>query len=106
MSERILVPVLGESVTEATVAKWLKNEGDQVNADEAIVELETDKVNVEVPAPFSGILDKISVKEGQTVNVGVLLGTISSSKTSITNVTVEEKKYSPPQKKIRSSQKY
>jgi len=100
MSERILVPVLGESVTEATVAKWLKNEGDQVNADEAIVELETDKVNVEVPAPFSGILDKISVKEGQTVNVGVLLGTISSSKTSITNVTVEEKKYSPPQKKL------
>jgi 2-oxoglutarate dehydrogenase E2 component (dihydrolipoamide succinyltransferase) len=76
MSERILVPVLGESITEATVAKWLKNEGDKVNIDEAIVELETDKVNVEVPSPSSGSIEKISVKEGQTVNVGALLGTI------------------------------
>ena len=63
MSERILVPVLGESVTEATVAKWLKNEGDKVSADEAVVELETDKVNVEVPAPSNGTLEKISVKD-------------------------------------------
>ena len=62
MSERILVPVLGESVTEATVAKWLKIEGDKVNTDEPIVELETDKVNVEVPSPFNGIIEKISVK--------------------------------------------
>jgi len=77
MSESILVPVLGESVTEATVAKWLKNKGDKVNVDEAIVELETDKVNVEVPAPSSGVIEKISVKEGQTVNVGALLGTIT-----------------------------
>jgi len=98
MSESILVPVLGESITEATVAKWLKNEGDKVSADEAIVELETDKVNVEVPAPSNGILDKISVKEGQTVNVGVLLGTISTSKISTTNMVDDEKKYSPPQK--------
>ena len=59
MSESILVPVLGESVTEATVAKWLKNEGDNVNADEPIVELETDKVNVEVTAPSDGILEKV-----------------------------------------------
>jgi 2-oxoglutarate dehydrogenase E2 component (dihydrolipoamide succinyltransferase) len=100
MSDRILVPVLGESVTEATVAKWLKNEGDKITADEAIVELETDKVNVEVPAPSNGILDKISVKEGQTVNVGALLGTMSFSKNSITNAPVEEKKYSPPPKKL------
>ena len=99
MSERILVPVLGESVTEATVAKWLKNEGDKVNADEAIVELETDKVNVEVPAPSNGIIEKISVKEGQTVNVGALLGTIAQSKTSIESIDSEEKKYSPPLKK-------
>ena len=98
MSESILVPVLGESITEATVAKWLKNEGDKVSADEAIVELETDKVNVEVPAPSNGILDKISVKEGQTVNVGVLLGTISNSKISTTNMVDDEKEYSPPQK--------
>ena len=100
MSDRILVPVLGESVTEATVAKWLKSEGEKVNVDEAVVELETDKVNVEVPAPSSGTLDKISVKEGQTVNVGALLGTLSTSKSSAINAPVEEKKYSPPPKKL------
>ena len=99
MSESILVPVLGESVTEATVAKWLKNEGDKVNADEAIVELETDKVNVEVPAPSNGTLEKISVKEGQTVNVGALLGTLNASSSSSENKS-DEKKYSPPTKKL------
>ena len=104
MSDHILVPVLGESVTEATVAKWLKNEGDKVSVDEAIVELETDKVNVEVPAPSSGILDKISVKEGQTVNVGALLGTMSSSSVITTNLSVEEKEYSPPLKKLETVQ--
>ena len=55
MSEKILVPALGESITEATVSKWLKNEGDKIEADEPIVELETDKVNLEVPSPVSGI---------------------------------------------------
>ena len=100
MSDHILVPVLGESVTEATVAKWLKHEGDKVSADEAIVELETDKVNIEVPAPSNGTLGKISVKEGQTVNVGALLGTISSSNNSTASAPDEEKKYSPPPKKI------
>jgi 2-oxoglutarate dehydrogenase E2 component (dihydrolipoamide succinyltransferase) len=100
MSDRILVPVLGESVTEATVAKWLKNVGDKVNTDEAIVELETDKVNVEVPAPSSGVIEKISVKEGQTVNVGALLGTIAKSDNVKVSSDVEEKKYSPPSKKI------
>ena len=99
MSDRILVPVLGESVTEATVAKWLKNEGDKVNADEAIVELETDKVNIEVPAPSSGTIEKISVKEGQTVDVGALLGTIIQSKSTEISTGAEEKKYSPPSKK-------
>ena len=99
MSEPILVPVLGESVTEATVAKWLKNEGDKVNADEAIVELETDKVNIEVPAPSGGTIEKISVKEGQTVDVGALLGTITQSKSIETSERSEEKKYSPPSKK-------
>jgi 2-oxoglutarate dehydrogenase E2 component (dihydrolipoamide succinyltransferase) len=105
MSDRILVPVLGESVTEATVAKWLKNEGDKVNADEAIVELETDKVNVEVPAPSNGIIEKISVKEGQTVNVGALLGTIVQSKSSDAKISIEEKKYSPPVKKLQAVKK-
>ena len=101
MSERILVPVLGESVTEATVAKWLKNEGEKVNVDEAIVELETDKVNVEVPSPFSGVIEKISVKEGQTVNVGALLGTVTQSEESVESIKSEEKKYSPPPKKLK-----
>jgi 2-oxoglutarate dehydrogenase E2 component (dihydrolipoamide succinyltransferase) len=100
MSDHILVPVLGESVTEATVAKWLKNEGDEVSVDEAIVELETDKVNVEVPAPSSGTLKKISVKEGQTVNVGALLGMMSASSGSTTSILEDEKKYSPPPKKL------
>ncbi len=105
MSESILVPVLGESVTEATVAKWLKNEGDKVNADEAVVELETDKVNVEVPAPSNGTLEKISVKEGQTVNVGSLLGTMSNSPSSTETEPKEEKKYSPPPKKLEEVEK-
>jgi 2-oxoglutarate dehydrogenase E2 component (dihydrolipoamide succinyltransferase) len=100
MSESIIVPTLGESVTEATVAKWLKNEGDTVSADEAIVELETDKVNVEVPAPVNGKIEKISVKEGQTVNVGALLGTITQLESSEIKIKTKEKKYLTPQKKI------
>jgi 2-oxoglutarate dehydrogenase E2 component (dihydrolipoamide succinyltransferase) len=105
MSERILVPVLGESVTEATVAKWLKNEGDNVDADEAVVELETDKVNIEVPAPLNGVMEKISVKEGETVNVGTLLGTITQSKTIEAKTSAEEKKYSPPLQKTEFVEK-
>ena len=77
MSEKILVPVLGESITEATIAKWLKKEGDPVEADEAIVELETDKVNLEVPSPIDGVLSKINSKDGDTVEVGAVLGAIS-----------------------------
>ena len=72
MNEKILVPVLGESITEATVAKWLKKEGDTVEADEAIVELETDKVNLEVPSPIDGVLSEINSKDGETVEVGAL----------------------------------
>ncbi len=79
MSEKILVPVLGESITEATVSKWLKNKGDFINADESIVELETDKVNLEVPASISGVLSEINSKEGDTVGVGSILGIISDS---------------------------
>jgi 2-oxoglutarate dehydrogenase E2 component (dihydrolipoamide succinyltransferase) len=79
MSEKILVPVLGESITEATVSKWLKNEGDIVDVDEAIVELETDKVNLEVPSPVSGVLTKINSKDGSVVEVGALLGTVSEN---------------------------
>ena len=79
MNEKILVPVLGESITEATVAKWLKKEGDTVKVDEAIVELETDKVNLEVPSPIDGVLSEINSKDGETVEVGALLGTISQN---------------------------
>ena len=77
MSEKILVPVLGESITEATVSKWLKNEGEVVEADEPIVELETDKVNLEVPSPISGTLIEINSKDGSVVEVGALLGSVS-----------------------------
>jgi 2-oxoglutarate dehydrogenase E2 component (dihydrolipoamide succinyltransferase) len=97
MSEQIIVPALGESVSEATVSKWLKNVGDQVNPDEPIVELETDKVNVEVPSPSKGTLEKIEVQEGQTVNVGSLLGIIGKSETT-KNKKPEGTKYSPPRK--------
>ncbi len=81
MSEKILVPVLGESITEATVSKWLKNEGDSVKADEPLVELETDKVNLEVPSPVSGVLIKINSKNGSVVEVGADLGSVSESET-------------------------
>ncbi len=82
MSEKIIVPVLGESITEATVSKWLKNEGDEVKIDEPIVELETDKVNLEVPSPISGKLTEIISKNGSVVEVGAHLGSIEEIGTS------------------------
>src|SRR5512136_1302136 len=72
----IRVPTLGESVTEATVGKWFKQPGDAVAVDEPLVELETDKVTLEVPAPAAGVLSDIAVKDGATVAVGALLGQI------------------------------
>ena len=94
MSEKIIVPVLGESITEATVSKWLKNEGDTVEADEPIVELETDKVNLEVPSPISGTLEKINSKDGSVVAVGALLGSVSANGTEMLK-TKEIKKIEP-----------
>tara|TARA_B100001057_G_scaffold374273_1_gene378887 strand:+ start:3705 stop:5021 length:1317 start_codon:yes stop_codon:yes gene_type:complete len=79
MIEKIVVPALGESITEATVSKWLKKEGESIEADEPIVELETDKVNLEVPSPISGKLIKINSKDGTVVKVGALLGTLSEN---------------------------
>ena len=105
MSDKIIVPTLGESVTEATVSKWLKTQGDKVSADEPVVELETDKVNVEVPSPSNGILEEISVKEGETVNVGALLGMINGSAKQKTNEIKEVKKYAPPKSKIKQEEK-
>tara|TARA_E500000178_G_scaffold291972_1_gene296113 strand:- start:1391 stop:2701 length:1311 start_codon:yes stop_codon:yes gene_type:complete len=103
MAEKITVPTLGESVTEATVSKWLKSKGDKVMADEPLVELETDKVNVEVPSPISGILGSISVKEGETVNVGSLLGTIDNSSIVDEKSVKEVNNYSPPIKEIEDT---
>jgi 2-oxoglutarate dehydrogenase E2 component (dihydrolipoamide succinyltransferase) len=87
MSNQILVPSLGESITEATVSKWLKQEGEIVDSDEPLVELETDKVNVEVPSPLAGTLMSIKVKEGDTVEVGSLLGIISGEQSVSKKVT-------------------
>ena len=80
MTIDLLVPALGESVVEATVAKWMKSSGDSVNADEPIVELETEKVTLEVPSPVSGILQEIVANEGANVEVGALLGILSEEK--------------------------
>ena len=90
MSEKILVPVLGESITEATVAKWLKNKGDSVESDEPIVELETDKVNLEVPSPVDGVLSEINVNDGQIVEVGSTLGVVTQGNVQTTkNETIQ-----------------
>ena len=77
MNEQILVPALGESITEATVSKWLKKPGEKVIADDPVVELETDKVNLEVPSPVDGVFTEQKVKEGDTVEVGAVLGIIT-----------------------------
>jgi len=103
MSEKITVPTLGESVTEATVSKWLKSKGEKVAVDEPLVELETDKVNVEVPSPISGVISSINVKEGETVNVGSLLGTVENLSVGIENNSKEINNYSPPEKEKEKS---
>ncbi|MDC3120092.1 2-oxoglutarate dehydrogenase complex dihydrolipoyllysine-residue succinyltransferase [Candidatus Pelagibacter sp.] len=96
MSEKILVPALGESITEATVAKWLKNAGDPVEADEPVVELETDKVNLEVPSPITGVLSEINEKDGSVVAVGALLGSISQNSAKTSPKKIEEIKKIEP----------
>jgi len=82
MATYIKVPEMGESVTEGTVARWFKAVGEAVTADEALVEIETDKVTVEVPAPASGVLTAISAEEGQDVEVGAVIGAIDESATA------------------------
>ena len=105
MSEKILVPTLGESITEATVSKWLKKEGETVEADEAIVELETDKVNLEVPSPISGTLSEISFRDGDTVEVGAVLGSISEGNVDIKNVPESKKQLEDNEEKEFIDQK-
>ena len=107
MSEKIVVPALGESVTEATIAKWLKSVGDTVEVDEPIVELETDKVNLEVPSPVSGKIGDIKHKDGEVVEVGAILGSIQTNgketvqeiKKIEPDVKIEEVK-DPPKKEV------
>ena len=101
MSENIIVPALGESITEATISKWIKNQGEQVKEDEPIVELETDKVNVEVPSPAEGVISKINFKTGDTVEVGALLGVINLQDDKV----VSSKKVVPITKSIKQEKK-
>jgi len=105
MTNQIIVPSLGESITEATVSKWLKQVGESVDSDEPLVELETDKVNVEVPSPLAGTLSSIKVKEGDVVEVGTLLGVVNEGQPSALNkdkiikskeVKEVKKSYIPP----------
>ena len=105
MSEKILVPTLGESITEATVSKWLKKEGETVEADEAIVELETDKVNLEVPSPITGTLSEISFKDGDTVEVGAVLGLISEGSVKTEKKAETEKQHEKNEEKETIDQK-
>ena len=109
MSIQIIVPSLGESITEATVSKWLKQVGEKVDSDEPLVELETDKVNVEVPSPLSGTLSSIKVKEGDTVEVGSLLGIVHEGKGATgaadkeESVSQDKKSFVPPKTQAKKN---
>jgi len=111
MSNQILVPTLGESITEATVSKWLKQVGEKVDSDEPLVELESDKINLEIPSPITGTLSKISVKEGDIVKVGALLGIVNEGKSSsIKTVKTDtadqdQQSYIPPKISKKTSKK-
>tara|TARA_B100000700_G_C15040120_1_gene854910 strand:- start:1457 stop:2647 length:1191 start_codon:yes stop_codon:yes gene_type:complete len=96
MTTELIVPTLGESITEATVSKWLKNIGDSFEVDEPLVEIETDKITVEVPAPSSGVITEIKVQEGKEVNIGGVLAIISESN--------ENKKFSEKKEKVEEIQ--
>ena len=101
----IRVPTLGESVTEATIGKWFKQAGDAVTVDEPLVELETDKVTIEVPAPAAGVLSEIVAKDGETVAVGALLGQINqgAGARTVTAKSAEPAKTAPPPKTAAAS---
>ncbi|MFY9734046.1 MAG: biotin/lipoyl-containing protein, partial [Rhodoplanes sp.] len=87
----IRVPTLGESVTEATIGRWFKKAGEAVTADEPLVELETDKVTIEVPAPAAGVLSEIAAENGETVAVGALLGQIAEGAAAGPAAALDEK---------------
>src|ERR1700761_7919069 len=92
----IRVPTLGESVTEATIGRWFKKAGDAVAVDEPLVELETDKVTIEVPAPSAGTLGEITAKDGETVAVGALLGQINDGAAAAAKPAAASAKAAPP----------
>jgi 2-oxoglutarate dehydrogenase E2 component (dihydrolipoamide succinyltransferase) len=96
MSTEIRVPTLGESVTEATIGQWFKKVGDTIAADEPIVELETDKVTIEVPAPAAGVLEAIAAQPGETVDVGALLGAIAAGSGAAASAPAAEAKTEAP----------
>ncbi|HMI96405.1 MAG TPA: 2-oxoglutarate dehydrogenase complex dihydrolipoyllysine-residue succinyltransferase [Micropepsaceae bacterium] len=104
MSIEIKVPAMGESVTEATIARWLKKEGDAVKQDETIVELETDKVSVEVPSPAAGVLEHIEVPQGGTVNVGTVIGQVSEGAVAAKPTKPEPKPATTPAPKIEKTE--
>jgi 2-oxoglutarate dehydrogenase E2 component (dihydrolipoamide succinyltransferase) len=98
MSIAIKVPTMGESVTEATIARWLKREGEAVAADEPLVELETDKVNIEVPSPAAGVLEHIEIQQGGTVNVGTVLGQVKQGAVAAATAPKAQAKPAAPAK--------
>src|ERR687890_1572724 len=95
LADEIQVPELGESVADATVGRWLKQEGDAVKSGEALVELETDKINFEVEAEQDGVLQSISKGEGESVNVGETIGTIGEGEGTAPEQTEEERQEQP-----------
>src|SRR5882672_8664790 len=104
MSIEIKVPAMGESVTEATIARWLKKEGDAVKQDETIVELETDKVSVEVPSPAAGVLEHIEIPQGGTVNVGTVIGQVSEGVVAAKPAKPDAKPAATPTPKIEKTE--
>ena len=92
MTVELIVPTLGESITEATVSKWLKKVGEPFETDEPLVEIETDKITVEVPAPSAGVLTEIKVQAGKDVNIGGVLGIIGEKAKASKEKTKDEKK--------------
>jgi 2-oxoglutarate dehydrogenase E2 component (dihydrolipoamide succinyltransferase) len=106
MAVEIRVPTLGESVTEATIGQWFKQVGDTIAADEPVVELETDKVTIEVPAPSAGVLESIAAKQGDTVNVGALIGAIgegSGEPAAASSKTEVKAEAAPPETKAEAA---
>ena len=102
MSVELIVPTLGESITEATVSKWLKKIGESFEVDEPLVEIETDKITVEVPAPSAGVLSEIKVKEGKDVNIGGVLGIIGEIDATTPS---KEKKQLPEEEASKENKK-